>query len=441
MDERGPELEGRHVRIRVPGDKSLTQRALILASLAHGRSRLSGLLSGGDASSTAGALRALGADIDAVPTDGSEILVEGRGLSGLQSPGSPLDLGNSGTGARLLLGALAGSGVHATLTGDESLRARPMGRVTQPLSLMGARMTSLDREGCLPVEVEGMRPLRPLRWDSPVASAQVKSALLLAGLTGGAFVIVTEPRRSRDHTERLFTQVGASVLSHLMGGRWQVELRDPPERIDPLDFQVPGDPSSAAFFGALAAAGGAGSFLEIEGVGLNPTRTAFLDVLRRMGADVVTEVYDAAAPEPAGKLRVAPSGLTAVEVGDEEVPGLIDEIPLLAVLATRASGVTRITGARELRHKESDRIVTLVENLRLLGAEVEELDDGLVVEGFEGPLSGRVRTHGDHRIAMAFGVLGALPGNRIVVDDPASADVSFPGFWELLQRVAGARRT
>ncbi|MCG6955528.1 MAG: 3-phosphoshikimate 1-carboxyvinyltransferase [Gemmatimonadetes bacterium] len=429
------------MRIRVPGDKSLTQRALILASLAQGRSRLSGLLSGGDASSTAGALRALGADIGDVPSDGGEMLVEGRGLSGFRSPDNALDLGNSGTGTRLLLGALAGSGVRATLTGDQSLRARPMARVTQPLSVMGARMAFLDRDDRLPVEVRGTRPLRPLRWDSPVASAQVKSALLLAGLTGGAFVIVTEPRRSRDHTERLFNRVGAPVVSHAMEGRWQVELRDPPARIDPLDFRVPGDPSSAAFFGALAAAGGAESSLEIEGVGLNPTRTAFLDVLRRMGAEIATEVDDAAAPEPVGTLRVAPSGLRAVDVGDDEVSGLIDEIPLVAVLATRASGVTRITGARELRHKESDRIVALVENLRLLGGKVEELDDGLMVEGSEGPLSGRVRTHGDHRIAMAFGVLGALPGNRIVVDDPAAADVSFPGFWELLGRVAGVSRT
>jgi 3-phosphoshikimate 1-carboxyvinyltransferase len=429
------------VRIRVPGDKSLTQRALILASLADGTSRLSGLLTGGDASSTAGALRALGAAVGVAPSNGGEVVVKGRGLSGLRSPGGPLDLGNSGTGARLLLGALAGSGVRATLTGDESLRGRPMGRVTKPLSLMGARMSFLDREDRLPVEVQGVRPLDPLRWDSPVASAQVKSALLLAGLTGGAFVIVTEPRRSRDHTERLLTQVGAPVVSHAMAGRWQVELRDPPQHIDPLDFRVPGDASSAAFFGALAAAGGAGNTLEVEEVGLNVTRTAFLDVLRRMGADVATEVYDPTAPEPVGTLRVARSELKAVEVGHDEVPGLIDEIPLVAVLATRATGVTRITGARELRHKESDRIAALVENLRLLGAEVEELDDGLVVAGSERSLSGRVRTHGDHRIAMAFGVLGALPGNRIVVDDPAAADVSFPGFWQLLARVTGAPRT
>ncbi|MCG6990184.1 MAG: 3-phosphoshikimate 1-carboxyvinyltransferase [Gemmatimonadetes bacterium] len=428
------------MRIRVPGDKSLTQRALILASLAEGESRLSGLLFGGDAASTAGALRMLGAGIGPLPADGGEIRVEGLGLRGFREPEEALDLGNSGTGARLLLGALAGSDVRATLTGDASLRRRPMARVTEPLSLMGAGMAFLEEAGRLPLEVRGACPLSPLEWHSPVASAQVKSALLLAGLTGSAFVILHEPRRSRDHTERLFTQVGASVLSHPAQGGWQVELRDPPQRIEPLDFRVPGDPSSAAFFAALAAGGGARKGLVVEGVGLNPTRTAFLDVLRRMGAEVGTEVEDPEAAEPVGTVRVSPSPLTGVSVGGDEVPGLIDEVPLVAVLATRAEGATRITGARELRHKESDRIAALVENLRALGAEVEELDDGLVVQGSAGPLSGRVSTRGDHRIAMAFGVLGALPGNDVAVDDPDAADVSFPGFWALLRSVTRQER-
>jgi 3-phosphoshikimate 1-carboxyvinyltransferase len=428
------------VRIRVPGDKSLTQRALILSSLADGESRLSGLLAGGDAESTAGALRMLGARIGPIPRDGGEVRVGGLGLGGFRDPDTPLDLGNSGTGSRLLLGALAGSRARATITGDASLRRRPMARVTEPLARMGAHLTCLEREGYLPVEVRGGHPLTPLRWDSPVASAQVKSALLLAGLTGGAFVLLSEPRRSRDHTERLFTQVGAPVLSHPAEGRWRVELRDPPEGIDPLDFRVPGDPSSAAFFLALAAAGGAGASLTLDGVGLNPTRTAFLDVLRRMGVRVDAEVDDPEAPEPTGTLRVAPAPLAPVEVGEDEVPGLIDEIPLLAVLAARAQGTTRVTGAGELRHKESDRIAALVENLRVLGVETEELEDGLMVSGSPRPLTGRVRTHGDHRIAMAFGVLGALPGNRIVVDDPDVADVSFPGFWKLLGEVSSEAR-
>lgn len=422
-------------RIRVPGDKSLTQRALILASLAEGESRLSGLLFGGDAASTAGALRALGACIGPLPPDGGELRVEGRGLRGFQTPERILDLGNSGTGTRLLMGAIAGSGVRAVLTGDASLRRRPMRRITEPLSLMGADLRFLEEEGHLPVEVRGAHPLRSFEWRSPVASAQVKSALLLAGLTGSASVIQTEPRRSRDHTERLFTQVGAPVTSRPAGDRWQVELRNPPERIDPLDFRVPGDPSSAAFFAALAAGGGAGAELVIEGVGLNPTRTAFLGVLRRMGARVDATVDDPAAAEPVGTLRVSPSPLSGVEVGGDEVPGLIDEIPLAAVLATRAEGVTRIVGAGELRHKESDRIAVVVENLRALGGKADELEDGLVVQGSRVSLAGRVRTYGDHRIAMAFAVLGALSGNDVVVDDPAAADVSFPGFWTLLEQV------
>jgi len=431
------------VRVRVPGDKSLTQRALIFSALAEGESRLSGLLFGGDAASTAGALRRLGAGVPPLPPGGQAVRVDGVGLTGLRAPDGPLDLGNSGTGARLLLGVLAGSALTAGLTGDASLRSRPMARVAEPLSAMGARFRWLEREGRLPVELTGARPLRPIEWESPVASAQVKSAILLAGVVGNAFALVTEPRRSRDHTERLLAQVGCPLVEHAAGGGWRVELREPPVRLAPLDFRVPGDVSSAAFLLALAALGGVTGELEIEGVGLNPTRTAFLDVLSRMGAAVRVESETAAvgAGEPVGTLGAAGARLRGVSVGADEVPRLIDELPLLAVLGARAEGETRITGAAELRHKESDRIAVTVENLRGLGVRAEELPDGLVVEGGEGPLRGRVRTHGDHRIAMSFGVLGAAPGNRIEVDDPAAADVSFPGFWTLLRtlREGGAR--
>lgn len=426
-------MEGRAVRVRVPGDKSLTQRALIFSALAEGESRLSGLLHGGDADSTAGALRALGAEVGPLPRDGEELRVRGAGLGGFSSPQGPLDLGNSGTGTRLLLGVLAGCPLEAVLTGDASLRGRPMARVTEPLALMGARFRSLEREGRLPISVQGSRPLRPLEWDSPVASAQVKSALLLAGVTGGAFVLVTEPRRSRDHTERLLAEAGCPVVAHASGPGWRVELRDPPARLDPLDFRVPGDVSSAAFLLALAALGGAGGEVEIEGVGLNPTRTAFLDVLARMGAPVRVEPEGpAGAAEPRGTLGVVAAKLRGVTVGADEVPRLIDELPLVAVLGARAEGETRVTDAEELRHKESDRIAALVRNLRGLGVQVEEAPDGLVVQGDDRPLEGTIRTWGDHRIAMAFGVLGAAPGNRIEVDDPGAADVSFPGFWALL---------
>ena len=426
------------MNVQVPGDKSLSQRALILAALADGESRLSGLLHGGDTESTAGALRALGVDIPALPEDGSGFRVAGRGLRGLRTPEGPLDLGNSGTGTRLLLGALAGSNVSARLDGDGSLRTRPMARVTQPLAIMGARFEYEGERDRLPLTVDGRFPLEAIDWPSPVASAQVKSAVLLAGLTGGAFVFVTEPRESRDHTERLLNEIGASVISHATEGGWRVELRDPPDRIAPLDFAVPGDISSAAFVLALAALGGAGEEVTVQGVGLNPTRTAFLDVLERMGTDIeVRETTPAGSLEPVGDVTVWPSHLRSTSVGADEVPRLIDELPLVAVLGACADGETRITGAEELRAKESDRIQAMVTNLRALSVETEELPDGLVVRGRRSPFVGSVRTWQDHRIAMAFGVLGALDGNRIEIDNPQAAQVSFPGFRELMYRLTG----
>jgi 3-phosphoshikimate 1-carboxyvinyltransferase len=428
------------VKLSVPGDKSLTQRALILTALGTGRSRLRGLLHGGDAASTRGALVQLGADIPEIPGDGGEITVEGAGLRGLTQPEGVLDLGNSGTGTRLLLGVLAGTGLSATLTGDASLRSRPMRRVTDPLKVMGARFDHLEEAGRLPLTVHGAHPLRPIDWSSPVASAQVKSAILLAGLTGRAFALVTEPRMSRDHTERLLGGVGVSVVSHAVNGGWRVELRDPPERIDALDFDVPGDFSSAAFLLALAALGGIrdAAALTVERVGLNPTRTAFLEVLGRMGADVRVEATTGRdAVEPVGSVTVGSADLRAATVTGDEIPRLIDELPLVAVLGARAAGTTRITDAVELRAKESDRISAMVNNLRAIGARAVELEDGLEVEGSDRPLKGRVRTEGDHRIAMAFGVLGAIPGNDIEIDDPGAADVSFPGFWKTLRAATG----
>jgi 3-phosphoshikimate 1-carboxyvinyltransferase len=249
---------------------------------------------------------------------------------------------------------------------------------------------------------------------------------------------VTEPRASRDHTERLLSSVGVRVVAAATEGGWRVEMAEPPEAIAPLDFAVPGDVSSAAFFLGLAALGGAGGALSVERVGLNPTRTAFLDVLGRMGARVVRE-RDASAwgDEPIGSVEVSPGTLRGVSVGADEVPSLIDELPLVAALGAMADGVTRITGAEELRAKESDRIKAMVENLRAVGVRAEELPDGLEVEGTDRPLRGRVRTHADHRIAMSFGVLGAMGSNEIEVDEPGAADVSFPGFWDLLDRVGG----
>jgi 3-phosphoshikimate 1-carboxyvinyltransferase len=430
------------MRLTVPGDKSLTQRALILSALATGRNRLRGLLYGGDAASTRGALVRLGVGIPEIPGGGGEVVFEGVGLRGLRTPDGVLDLGNSGTGTRLLMGVLAGSGLRATLTGDASLRSRPMRRVTDPLRAMGAGFEYLEEDGRLPLVVDGLHPLRPVDWASPVASAQVKSAILLAGLTGGAFALVTEPRMSRDHTERLLNGVGASVVSHAAAGGWRVELRDPPETIRALDFDVPGDFSSAAFLLALTALGGVGGVgeLTVDQVGLNPTRTAFLGVLVRMGVDVrVDETSAADASEPVGSVTAGRSDLRATTVEGEEIPRLIDELPLVAALGARAAGTTRIRDAEELRTKESDRITAMVSNLNAVGVAAAETEDGLEVEGTDRPLKGRVRTEGDHRIAMAFGVLGSLPGNDIEIDDPGAADVSFPGFWDTLRAVSSSR--
>ena len=426
-------------RIRIPGDKSVTQRALIFASLASGESRLRGLLAGEDPQATAGALRALGVDIPPFGGNGSEVRIQGVGLRGLREPHADLDFENSGTGARLMLGVLAGQPMTVTVTGDASLRSRPMGRVTDPLSRMGAVFRAVGEPDRLPLEATG-GALEPLDYDSPVASAQVKSAVLLASLVSGAFVLVSEPHRSRDHTERMLSLSGVTVVSHEAGGVWKVELRDPPGRIAPLDLEIPGDFSSAAFFLALAILGGVEGGLEIHHVGMNPTRRGLLDVLGRMGASVGTDPFaEDDDGEPVSSLLGRPSGLVGTTVGASEVPAMIDEFPVLAILAARAEGVTRVTGAAELRVKESDRIRVLVDNLRAVGVRAEELSDGLEIEGGDHPLTGRVSSHHDHRIAMAFGVLGALPGNRIEIDGADVADVSFPGFWGMLEDLTAGR--
>ena len=408
----------------VPGDKSISHRALMLAALAEGRSRVRGVLCSADVESTAGALRRLGAR---VPTLADEVEIEGVGLRGLAPAAEPLDCGNSGTTTRLLAGIVAGLAGATCFVGDESLSRRPMQRVALPLERMGARV-KLSAAGSLPMTVHG-GTLRPIDYESPTASAQVKSAVLLAGLAGGVPVSVAEPAPSRDHTERMLAARGADVRR--VGRR--VELR-PVDRLAPGDVRVPGDPSSAAFMAALAALADGGE-LRIPGVCLNATRVGFLAVLGRMGADVRTESERPLDGDRVGTVVVAPRALAATTVAGDEVPTLIDELPLVACLAARAEGTTEIRGAAELRLKESDRIAAVVANLRGLGVEVEELPDGLVVTGGRGPLRGRVVTHGDHRLAMAFGVLGAIHGADVQVDDPACVRVSYPSFWDDLARV------
>lgn len=414
--------------VGVPGDKSISHRALLFAALARGESRLRGLLNGADPASTAAALRALGVRVPELAA--GEIRIRGVGLRGLRPPSRSIDCGNSGTTARLLLGVLAGQPMTAMLTGDASLRRRPMRRVTEPLGRMGAVVEELEAPDRLPLRIRGGE-LQPLKYDSPRASAQVKSALLLAGLTAGVEVRVREPVLSRDHTERLLRTMGAPVESGMDAGLPFAGLR-PATELEPLDLDVPGDFSSAAYFIALGLLSRAP--LRVVHVGLNPTRTGLLPVLARMGGRVEIEAVERAG-EPTGDVVVTPAPLTGVTVEAHDIPGLIDEVPVLAVLAARAQGVTHIRGAGELRVKESDRLAALADNLRALGVEAHDEDDELVVAGTDAPLRGDVHCRGDHRIAMAFGVLAALPGNDVRLDDAAVVSISFPRFWTELERV------
>ncbi|GBD33071.1 MAG: 3-phosphoshikimate 1-carboxyvinyltransferase [Gemmatimonadales bacterium] len=419
-------MEAEALGIRPPGDKSITHRALILAALADGTTVIRGALTALDARSMAGALRRLGVAVSPL-REGRVVTVEGRGVRGLQRPGVSLHCGNSGTTARFLLGVLAGHPFEARITGDASLRRRPMRRVTVPLSLMGAQFEYQNEDG-LPVVVRGAR-LRPLEYRMPVAAAQVKSALLLAGICGQVPVALEEPARSRDHTERLLRSLGAAIQ---MDG---LKIRlNPPSRLPAFEIEIPGDFSSAAF---LIAAGLLKSRGEIflDHVGLNPTRTGLLRVLGRMGASV--EVLDRGYQmgEPVGDLVVRPSSLVGCEVGPQEVPSLIDELPVLAVLASRAQGESVFRGVGELRVKESDRLSLLARNLRALGVEAEAEGDTLTVVGTDRPPRGRVETAGDHRLAMAFAVLAGLPGAQVELSEWESPGISYPRFFADLERV------
>jgi 3-phosphoshikimate 1-carboxyvinyltransferase len=413
-----------HGRVRVPGDKSISHRALMLAALAQGASRISGVLQSADVHSTAGVLRALGTD---VPELGDSIVVHGRGLRALTAPADRLDCGNSGTTTRLLAGVAAGLPFTSVFTGDASLSRRPMRRVARPLEAMGARV-ELPEHGGLPMAIHG-GGLHPIEWRSEVASAQVKSAVLLAGLTAGVPVSVIEPAATRDHTERMLTARGISIS--VDGNRVSLTPGGP---LRAMDVAVPGDPSSAAFLVALATLASKGE-LSVEHVCINDTRVGFMRVIARMGGDVTFANERQDGGETVADVIARPARLRGVEVGAEQVPSMIDELPLLACLAARASGETVITGAAELRVKESDRIAAVVANLRALGVAAEELPDGMRITGSDAPLRGSVLTHGDHRLAMAFGVLAALPESEIEIDDRDCVAVSYPSFWRDMERI------
>lgn len=414
--------------VRVPGDKSITHRVLLLGALARGTSHIGGALTSLDARSTARVLRQLGAELSPL-RPGIPVTVRGRGR--FHRTDGPLFCGNSGTTTRLLLGLLSAHRFSVTLTGDRSLRRRPMRRVTVPLSSMGAQFTERNGDG-LPLTVRG-GSLRPLSYVMPVSSAQIKSALLFAGMMGEVDVALREPDgRSRDHTERLLQAFGYG-LSEKNG--WLHFT--PGGRLTEFDVQVPGDPSSAAFLVGAATLAEAGE-LRVAGVGVNPTRTGFLEVLGRMGGKVEIENRSSHFGEPVGDLIVRPTPLRGTEVSAKEIPGLIDEIPLLAVLASRASGTTTFREVGELRVKESDRLGLIAANLCATGTDAAVVGDDLVVEGNDRVVRGKVLTAGDHRLAMAFAVLATIPRARIRIDDLACAAVSFPGFPATLRGI-GAR--
>ena len=421
--------------VRPPGDKSISHRALMLAALAHGRSELTGLLTGEDVKSTARVLRQLGVVVSPI-RDGGTVTVHAPRIT---HPASRLHCGNSGTTARLMLGILAGQRFPATLTGDASLRRRPMRRVTEPLRAMGAEIEE-ERGDSLPLTIRGGR-LRPLAYTSPVASAQVKSALLLAGLSGGVAVSVREPYLSRDHTERLFLHLGLDLrLEHgAVSFQPSAASASPPSPPSPPSFRlsIPGDASSAAFLVAAAVLAEAGE-LTIENVGVNPTRTGFLLVLERMGARVERVNLRDEGGEPVADLIARPAALRGTTVTAAEVPTLVDEVPVLAVLASRAEGETVFREVGELRVKESNRLELIAANLRAVGVAAEAHGNDLHVRGTTRPPSGRVETARDHRLAMAFAVLGTLPGADVRLSERASVGVSYPGFFRDLERMGKA---
>jgi 3-phosphoshikimate 1-carboxyvinyltransferase len=413
----------------IPGDKSISHRALMFGALAVGQTRITGLLEGEDVMRTAAAMRALGAD---VVQSGDEWLVAGRGIGGLVEPADVLDMGNSGTAARLLTGMLASHDLFAVMTGDASLRSRPMRRVTDPLAACGARFTG-RAGGRLPLAIEGARHALPLNYRLPVASAQVKSALLLAGLNARGVTRVEEPAPTRDHSENMLRHFGAAVTVEAAGVERIITLIGQPE-LRAADVAVPGDPSSAAF-PIAAALLVPGSAITLPGIGLNPLRTGLFTTLREMGADITVQNERVAGGEPVGDLVVRHCDLRPVDVLAERAPSMIDEYPILAVIAAFAPGVTRMRGLAELRVKESDRLSATAAMLTAAGARIGIEGDDLIVHGTgAGPAGGAtIVTHMDHRLAMSALVLGLATAAPVAVDDAAFIETSFPGFVTLMR--------
>ncbi len=415
----------------VPGDKSMSHRAAILGGLSNGSCTIRNFLTSEDCVNTLNAMKALGADHDVLaelkgygPVD---LVIHGRSGK-LGAPAAPIDCGNSGTGMRLLAGLLAGQPFTSELFGDASLSGRPMGRITVPLAEMGAEIeTKGDKPGCAPLVIHGKK-LNPISYDMPVASAQVKSAVLLAGLFADGKTTVTQPAETRDHTERMLDSFRVSTKRE--GNTISIYGGQIPQA---CDFTVPGDISSAAFW-LVAAAALPGSRLVIRDVGLNPTRTAILKVLSRMGAHMIEKVHDTHG-EPIGNIEIHGAKLTGTTILKEEVPNLIDEIPVIAVAAALAEGTTIIRNAKELRVKETDRITTVVENLRAMGADIIEHEDGMEIHGGKPLHAATVDSYGDHRIAMAFAIAGLFASGETVIRNVDCVNTSYPGFAHHLNAI------
>ncbi len=417
-------------RVTVPGDKSVSHRSLMLGSIAEGRTEVSGFLAGEDCLATLAAMRALGVTID--QPSPTSITIDGVGLQGLREASGPLDLGNSGTAMRLMAGLLAGQGFSSTLTGDASLTSRPMGRIIKPLTMMGAAIES-DCDGTPPLQIAGGLRLRGIDYEMPIASAQVKSSVLLAGLYATGTTSVTEPAVTRDHTERMLGSMGVELgvdqrRISIAGGQ---VLRG-------CQVDVPADLSSAAFI-LLAVVLADKADVLISNVGVNPTRTGVIDILQAMGADIGLENPRMLGKEPVADIRVRSSRLHGGEIDPELVSLAIDEFPVLFVAAAAASGKTVFSGIGELRVKESDRIAAMADGMRRLGIQVDESPDGAIVHGgrFTG---GTVKSYGDHRIAMSLALAGTIAADEVVVEDVASVDTSFPGFAACMSSIGVAIR-
>ncbi len=413
--------------IAVPSDKSITHRSLLFGAIAHGVSRVRQPLQSGDTLATMDVVRKLGVEVQSSYT--GEWLIDGKGLFGLREPEEILDCVNSGTTVRLLMGLLAGQEFFSVLAGSPQLRKRPMGRVTKPLQKMGAQIFGRDDGRLLPLAIIGS-PLKGIEYELPIASAQVKTAILLAGLYAQGLTVIKEPGPARDHTERMLISMGAPIQRK---GPY-ISSEQPQQPLQPLDITIPGDFSSAAF-PLAAAAITPDSNIHIRNVGVNPTRRGLLDALIAMGANVNLENWQESGGEPVGDLHIRYSELTGITVEGDQIVTMIDELPVFAVIATQAGGETIVKDAKELRVKETDRIATTVTELRKMGADIEELPDGFVVHGPTRLKGATVWSHGDHRLAMALTIAGLIAEGSTIVKDAACSADSFPGFVETMRQI------